>query len=75
MSSQNQREVTVAELIPLLRVWQHHKDKPVACPICATGSLTIVDRSARPHREWYAISCASCGFEKTVGVSLYSGGA
>ncbi len=75
MSTADQRDVTVAELIPLLRVWQHHKDKPVSCPVCAKGTLTIIDRSARPHREWYVIGCSSCGFDKTVGVSLYSGGA
>ena len=75
MSGEDQRDVTVTELLPLLRIWQHHKDKPVSCPVCTTGNLTIIDQSARPHREWYALSCPSCGFKKTVGVSLYSGGA
>ena len=74
MSSENPPEITVAELLPLLRVWQHHKDKPVTCPVCAANTLTVIDRSARPHREWYALSCPSCNFTKTVGVSLYSGG-
>lgn len=63
-------DVTAAGVLALVRAWRVAPDKPVGCPACGTGTLAIVDRSARPYREWYAVSCAGCGFEKTVTVSL-----
>ena len=62
--------VTVSDLIPLIRAWRLDEATPVACPACKTGHLDIADRSARPYREWYAVSCQACGFEKTASVSL-----
>lgn len=62
--------ISVAEMVPIIRIWRLDESKPVACPVCAVGHLDICDRSARPYREWYAISCPACGFEKTVSVPL-----
>lgn len=64
------RSTSVAELLPLIRAWRLDETKPVPCPCCQTGDLDIADRSARPYREWYAVSCPACGMEKTVSVPL-----
>jgi hypothetical protein len=63
-------KVTATDLIPLIRAWRLNEIKPVPCPCCTGGELEIFDRSARPYREWYAVSCRSCGMEKTVALSL-----
>ena len=62
--------VSATELMPLIRAWRLNEAVPVTCPCCAAPALEIADRSARPYREWYAVSCKQCGFEKTVSVSL-----
>lgn len=69
MSRDQSREPTSAELIGLVRAWRNDEAKPVACPVCG-AALEIADRSARPYREWYALSCSGCGLSKTVAVSL-----
>ena len=56
--------------MPLIRAWRLDEASPVTCPCCAVPGLEIADRSARPYREWYAVSCRACGFEKTVTISL-----
>jgi hypothetical protein len=50
--------------------WRADPAKPVACPVCGAQGLTIIDRSARPHAEWYALSCRSCGFSETLHIPL-----
>jgi hypothetical protein len=62
--------VTVGDLMPIIRAWRLNELMPVTCPACGVGHLDIADRSARPYREWYAVSCAACGFDKTVSVPL-----
>jgi hypothetical protein len=32
--------------------------------------LGIIDRSARPHAEWYHLSCRSCGLDETLHMAL-----
>jgi hypothetical protein len=63
-------DVSVGDLIALIRAWRIDETKPVPCPCCDRGHLEISDRSARPYREWYAVSCSTCGFEKTASVPL-----
>ncbi len=62
--------LVTGDLIPLVRAWRLDERKAVRCPCCAEPKLDIQDRSARPYREWYALHCFSCGFERTVSVSL-----
>jgi hypothetical protein len=62
--------LVTGDLIPLVRAWRLDEQRPVRCPCCAEPKLDISDRSARPYREWYALHCSSCGFERTVTVSL-----
>jgi predicted RNA-binding Zn-ribbon protein involved in translation (DUF1610 family) len=42
----------------------------LACPSCGRPGLAIVDRSARPHAEWYALSCAACGSAETLHIPM-----
>jgi transcription elongation factor Elf1 len=50
--------------------WRAAPDRPVNCPVCGAEGLQIVDRSARPYAEWYALTCPSCGLDATVHIPL-----
>ena len=69
-SEHDKPDIPAAELIDLVRQWRRDETLPVLCPACAAPGLDIADRSARPYREWYALSCKPCGFSQTVGVAL-----
>ena len=58
------------EAVRRIAAWRASPQDPVACPACGLGGLRIIDRSARPHAEWYALSCASCGLDETVHIAL-----
>jgi hypothetical protein len=46
--------------------WLRDRAQPVDCYACGAPGLVIVDQSARPYREWYAVSCARCGERATL---------
>lgn len=71
--------LTRDEMEKALRVIAMWRDKgmPAAaceCPACSTASLAIEDRSARPHAEWYHLSCQACGLNETLNVPLGASG-
>lgn len=51
---------------------RQNPDTAVPCPICGSPGIAVEDRSARPHAEWYALSCASCGLDDTIHIPLGS---
>lgn len=53
-----------------LGTWRNNRREPVSCPLCAAPGLEIEDRSARPHAEWYALSCAVCGLSHVLHIPL-----
>jgi hypothetical protein len=53
-----------------IAVWRSDPKQPVACPVCSKAGLVIIDRSARPYAEWYALSCPACGLDDTLHVAL-----
>jgi hypothetical protein len=53
-----------------IAVWRSNPKQPVACPACERAGLIVVDRSARPYAEWYALACAACGLDETLHVAL-----
>ena len=53
-----------------IAAWRIAPDQPVACPLCDADGLEILDQSARPYAEWYALSCAACGLKATINVPL-----
>ena len=50
--------------------WRAAPAEPVACPVCEAAGLAILDQSARPYAEWYALSCGACGLKATINVPL-----
>jgi hypothetical protein len=52
-------------IVALQRIaaWRAAPAEPVACPACEAAGLTIIDQSARPYAEWYALTCAACGLD------------
>lgn len=50
--------------------WRLEPDAPVACPVCGADGLTILDQSARPFAEWYALACPACGLADTLHIPL-----
>ena len=58
------------EALARIAAWRVAPDQPVACPLCEAAWLTILDQSARPYAEWYALSCAACGLKATINVPL-----
>jgi len=58
------------EALSTIARWRAAPAEPIACPICRAPGLAIVDRSARPHAEWYALSCAACGLEHALHIPL-----
>lgn len=55
-----------------LRAWHIHPDEARDCPYCGKAGVKIVDRSARPHAEWYAFSCDACGLDDALSIPLSS---
>jgi len=53
-----------------IAAWRAAPNEPVACPVCEAVGLEILDQSARPYAEWYALSCAACGLKATINVPL-----
>jgi hypothetical protein len=53
-----------------IAAWRAAPAVPVACPVCEAPGLRILDQSARPYAEWYALSCAACGLDATINIPL-----
>lgn len=60
----------VASALATLALWRGNPDAEAACPKCGAVGLSIVDRSARPHAEWYHLECKGCGLEETIHIPL-----
>ena len=58
------------EALRRIAAWRSQPDAPVQCPSCEARRLIVVDRSARPYAEWYALSCTACGLDTTLQVPM-----
>jgi predicted RNA-binding Zn-ribbon protein involved in translation (DUF1610 family) len=65
MTAEQQRHA-----IQCIAAWRSDAQRAVACPGCGKAGLEIIDRSARPHAEWYALSCPACGLDETLHIAL-----
>jgi hypothetical protein len=54
------------EAMRRVAAWRAEPARPVACPACGAEGLRIIDRSARPHAEWYVLTCPACRLEETL---------
>lgn len=53
-----------------IAAWRSDPEASQDCPRCAQAGLTLHDRSARPHAEWYHLACAACGLDETIHIPL-----
>ncbi len=58
------------EAMRRIAAWRADPTRPVACPSCGFEGLVIIDRSARPHAEWYALACPACGLSETLHIPM-----
>jgi predicted RNA-binding Zn-ribbon protein involved in translation (DUF1610 family) len=49
---------------------EHEPGAQPVCPLCGATGLTIIDRSSRPHAEWYALACPSCGLDDVISIPM-----
>ncbi len=49
-----------------IAAWRASPAEPVGCPVCDAPGVGIIDQSARPYAEWYALKCAACGLDATI---------
>jgi transcription elongation factor Elf1 len=57
-------------VMDLLAQWRLNPERSYVCPRCGLEGLVVIDRSARPHAEWYNVTCAACTLEATINVPL-----
>ncbi len=50
--------------------WRSDPEARAACPRCGAEGLEIIDRSARPYAEWYALACGACGLEASLHIPM-----
>jgi hypothetical protein len=50
--------------------WRQDPEASAACPRCGAAGLEIIDRSARPYAEWYALACGACGLEASLHIPM-----
>jgi predicted RNA-binding Zn-ribbon protein involved in translation (DUF1610 family) len=60
----------LSEAMRRIAAWRAEPGRAVACPACGGEGLQIIDRSARPHAEWYALACPACGLSETLHIPL-----
>jgi hypothetical protein len=53
-----------------IAIWRTDPQAPAACPSCEKPGLGVIDRSARPYAEWYALECGACGLTETLHIPL-----
>ena len=73
MGTDGEPSLTAEEIrlaLASITTWRLDPEAPVACPRCGREGLTIIDRSARPYSEWYALSCGACGLEATIQIPM-----
>ena len=58
------------EAVRRIASWRANPERAVACVACERAGLAIIDRSARPYAEWYALICAACGLDETLRIAL-----
>ena len=54
----------------LVREWEADMEGVHTCFRCGKPGIKVIDRSARPHAEWYAMSCASCGLDDALNIPM-----
>ena len=58
------------EAMRRVMAWRAEPARPIACPACERPGLEVIDRSARPRAEWYALNCPGCGLAETLHIPM-----
>ncbi|MBS0267716.1 MAG: hypothetical protein JSS54_01930 [Proteobacteria bacterium] len=53
-----------------IAAWRTDPESALTCPVCGASGVEIIDRSARPYSEWYAMRCAHCGLDAALHIPL-----
>ena len=56
--------------LAFISAWRFNPEQPAVCPVCSAAGLNIIDRSARPYAEWYALICRACDLDHTIHIPL-----
>jgi transcription elongation factor Elf1 len=59
-----------AVAVAAVALWRATPDARMTCPACAHPGLSVADHSARPHAEWYRLTCAACGLDEMLAIPL-----
>lgn len=62
----------IREALAAVNAVRLNPDSAVPCPVCGDPGFSVEDRSARPHAEWYALSCTSCGLHDNLHIPMGS---
>lgn len=65
---QTQAEVDAA--MRIIRAWHADPKAEYACPLCTAPGVVVIDRSARPHADWYAFKCDACGLDDAISIPV-----
>ncbi len=58
------------EALDRIAAWRIDPGKVQNCPVCGAPGIEIIDRSARPYSEWYALRCVACGLDAGLHIPL-----
>lgn len=53
-----------------INAWRVDPDAEAICPRCSCLGLEVIDCSARPYTEWFALKCAACGLDQQLAIPL-----
>lgn len=73
MGSTNHKFVTQEDVdaaVKVIRAWHAEPKVDYACPRCDVVGVSIIDRSARPHADWYAFKCEACGLDDAINIPV-----
>lgn len=63
-------QAEAVEAFRRVAAWRADPAASVACPACNAPGLAVIDRSARPYAEWYALECTQCGLNETLSIPM-----
>ena len=63
-------EAEVSRACDALAIWRNDPEATIACPRCGHRGLRLIDCSARPYAEWFALTCGQCGLDATLNIPM-----
>jgi len=60
----------LGDALDRIAIWRADPSAVQSCPVCEASGIEIIDRSARPYSEWYALKCSACGLDGSIHIPL-----